>query len=384
MRICLYTDTALPKIGGQELVVDALARQFTALGHRAVVLAPRRRSHGSLDRSSLPYAVEWHPRFLSTRWGVAWYRWWLQRLHRRERFDVVHCHSVYPTGYVAACCSSLAGVPVVITSHGGDMAPGSLYDRKPALRPRYSMALERADAAVAISRFTHDNYLAACPQLRHVESIPNGVDLQRFAAPAERPAGLDPAIRPGEYLLFLGRLERRKGVDVLLDAMAAAGIENEFRLVIAGIGPERYTLEAQAASLGLGERVSFIGQADGNAKTYLLQQSRCVLVPSRDWEAFPLVVLESYAAGRPVVGTRIPGLSEIVWPDRTGFLVPSESPRELAEALRRIVQMPNDVQRWGEAAREIARQYDWSVIAQRYLACFESCIAKIGLRQMAK
>ena len=85
MRICLYTNTALPKFGGQEIVVDALARQFLALGHEPVVLAPWRGSQGPFDAASVPYPVAWHPRFLSTRWFVSWYGHWMAKLHRSPR-----------------------------------------------------------------------------------------------------------------------------------------------------------------------------------------------------------------------------------------------------------------------------------------------------------
>ena len=176
MRICLYTETAVPMLGGQALVVDALARQFVALGHDAVVLAPRQRSAGTADDAALPYAIVRHPRLVSTRWFVAWYGWWLRRLHRRNPFDVIHCHSTYPQGYIAAVCRATAGVPLVITSHGSDLDPVSLLYRKPQLRERYAAALKRADAVVAVSGATEANFRAVWPGVRRIARIPNGVD----------------------------------------------------------------------------------------------------------------------------------------------------------------------------------------------------------------
>src|SRR5208283_2330779 len=117
MRICLYTNTALPKVGGQEIVIDALARQFLALGHEPVVLAPRRRSQGPFDAASVPYPVAWHPRFISTSRFVSWYGHWMAKQHRIRRFDVIHCHGTYPAGYVGACCNAVRHLPLIITSH---------------------------------------------------------------------------------------------------------------------------------------------------------------------------------------------------------------------------------------------------------------------------
>src|SRR5207253_10824191 len=102
MRICLYTDTALPKMGGQEMVVDALAREYLALGHEPIVLAPRPRRPLHPQDGDLAYPVVRHPRFFSTRLFVSWYRWFLQRLYRRRPFDVLHCHVIYPPSYLAA------------------------------------------------------------------------------------------------------------------------------------------------------------------------------------------------------------------------------------------------------------------------------------------
>src|SRR5688500_13126854 len=102
MRICLYTDTALPKIGGPDMVVDALARQYQAFGHDVSVLAPHPRRPLRARDEALPYPVERHPRFFSTRFLVPWYRWCLLGHHRRRPFDVLHCHGLYPSAYLAA------------------------------------------------------------------------------------------------------------------------------------------------------------------------------------------------------------------------------------------------------------------------------------------
>src|SRR5262249_31748754 len=156
---------------------------------------------------------------ISTRRLVKWYSFWLRRCHRRHRFDVLHCHGVYPPGYLAALCRQDLGVPIIITSHGGDIREGNVRLSRPVLVQRYVEALAAADALVTISRFTRESLLRLCPNPGAIVEIPNGVDLESFASAADRPAHLDAAIRPGEYLLFLGRLKNRKGVDVLLEAM---------------------------------------------------------------------------------------------------------------------------------------------------------------------
>jgi len=374
MRICLYTETALPAVGGQELVVDALARQFLALGHQAMVLAPLPRKLPCGDHT-LPYPVVRHPRFLSTRHLVGWYRHWLLRLHRRWRFDVLHCQSVYPCGYIAALARSRLTVPVVITSHGGDIREGNVRLAKRGLPERHALAIQSADALVAISRFTADGFRRLCPTAQRIVDIPNGVELEPLSTPATRPDSLDPEIRPGEYILFLGRLHRRKGVDVLLDAIARTpGSDDLVQLVIAGDGGERAALIAQAERLGVGSRVRFVGQVRGATKTYLLQNALALAIPSRDWEAFPLVVLEAYAAGCPAIGTLISGLSDVIQAGQTGLLVPPESPDALAVALTTMLTDSQLAQRLAAQARQIAQGYSYRRIAERHLRLYEECL----------
>jgi glycosyltransferase involved in cell wall biosynthesis len=372
MRICLYTDTALPKLGGQEIVVDALARQFRQLGHNVKVLAPHPRRPLRARDNELPYSVVRHPRFYSTRAFVAWYRWWLGRLFRAWPFDVLHCHGIYPPGYLAALLQPWMNVPVVITSHGGDVHPGSIRVGKPVVRRRAQQGLAAADALIAISRFTRENYLRLCPAARNIVSIPNGVDLAALAAPQPRPADLDATVQPGKYLLFLGRLAHRKGVDVLLQALALLPTTTGVQLVIAGDGDARGELQSQCTRLGLNRHVSFLGAMVGPGKAYLLQNAYCTVMPSRNWEAFPLVVLESYAACKPVIGTRIAGLEDLIEPGETGWLVPPDDARALARSLQTALTGAPAVASMGRKARQTAERHAWPAVAAMHLALYRS------------
>jgi L-malate glycosyltransferase len=372
MRICLYTETALPKVGGQEMVVDALARQFQKLGHEACVLAPNPRRLRTSD-ASFPYPIYRHPRFFSTRFLVSWYRWWLVRLQRRFRFDVLHCHGVYPPGYLAALCRDRLNVPVVITSHGGDIRQGNLRLGKPAVQRRYLQALRDADVLVSISRFTHDNFRRLYPEARIV-SIPNGVDPEPFTVAVPRPANLDPSIRSREYVLFLGRLKNRKGVDLLIKSLSQVRANGKVQLVIGGDGEERSTLETLTKSLNLTDRIRFLGPVHGSLKTYLLQNALCTAMPSRDWEAFPLVVLESFAGGTPVLATRIPGLEDLVDSGTTGWVVPPESPEKLAEVLSGIFADPASALSLRNAVLNQVAGYSWDAIARRHVQLYQELL----------
>ena len=375
IKICLYTETALPTMGGQELVVDALARQFTDQGLDVVVLAPSARRRFVADDRRLPYRVLRHPRFVSTRRFIDWYQHALLKLHRTFPFEVLHCHSVHPCGYLGALCRDRLNTALVVTSHGGDIREGGARILKPGARFRAVTALREADAVVSISRFTEQTLRRLEPSARIVE-IPNGVDLRPFDNPVARPSGLDPRIQAGQYVLFLGRLHPRKGVDILLKAWAASRpkTNSNMMLAIAGDGGERDALSNQARQLGILPNVCFIGRVAGASKIWLLQNARCGCMPSRDWEAFPLVVMEAFAAGKPMIGSRIRGLEDLITHGRTGWLVAPESPAELAAALNEMWVDDRSLLNYSANARRMAQEHGWPSIAARHIALYQTTL----------
>ncbi|HYL05477.1 MAG TPA: glycosyltransferase family 4 protein [Thermoanaerobaculia bacterium] len=158
------------------------------------------------------------------------------------------------------------------------------------------------------------------------------------------------------YLLVVGRLRIRKGVDVLLAAMTELRRRHPAaRLLIAGDGEHRASLERAAASLGLGEAVSFLGSAGAARVRRLLRGAAALVVPSI-YEGMPLVVLEAMEAAVPVVASRVSGIPEVVEDGRTGWLVQPEDPARLAAALAAALDDPAEARRRGAAGRERLRQ----------------------------
>jgi glycosyltransferase involved in cell wall biosynthesis len=375
MRICLYTNTALPCIGGQELVVDALARQFTHSGHEVVVLCPEPPQELRNKKTDLPYRVDRHRRFVSTRWFVEWYRAKLRRLVKSSNINVVHCHNVYPNGYLAVREKGHGGPPVVITSHGGDVRPDNPRFRKPGLRDKHRFAVEHADALISISDFTHKGFLHLGADPQKVHSIPNGVDGAAFAQEVARPESIPAQLQDKKFFLFLGRLAWRKGVDVLLQSfklfLQSSHRFGQPQLAIAGNGQEMDALKNLSQQLGLQERATFLGMVTGSAKTWLLQQAYSLVMPTREWEAFPLVLLEAFAAGCPVIGSDAPGLTGLVQSGQTGWVVPRETPSALAEAIRQSWNQPDAVMQISKAVKHRAKECTWEQIARRHLELFD-------------
>ncbi|HEV8580023.1 MAG TPA: glycosyltransferase family 4 protein [Thermoanaerobaculia bacterium] len=168
----------------------------------------------------------------------------------------------------------------------------------------------------------------------------------------------------GGYLLFVGRLRIRKGVEVLLEALRELRRRRPgTALRIAGDGEHRESLERAVADLGLETAVSFLGTCDAARVRTLLRGAAALVVPSI-YEGMPLVVLEAMEVGVPVVASRVSGIPEVVVHGETGWLVPPEDPQALAAALESVVGDPGEARRRGEAGRRrVAERYRPAIVA---------------------
>jgi len=192
-------------------------------------------------------------------------------------------------------------------------------------------------------------------QVRGIQVLPNVMAEKTSEAPSHD--GWVPEAPGGSFFLFVGRLRIRKGVEVLLHALAAMrkqpqAIAAESRylptLLIAGDGEHRGTLERLTASLELGGSVTFLGRQDGDAVRGLLARSSALVVPST-YEGMPLVILEAMEARVPVVASAVSGIPEVVVDGETGWLVPPEDVGSLLGALREVVDGPDEARRRGFA-----------------------------------
>lgn len=168
-------------------------------------------------------------------------------------------------------------------------------------------------------------------------------------------------------LLFVGRLRLRKGVEVLLRALAELSRRDSLRSVprlrIVGDGEHRAALEQAARRFGVAERVDFLGRRGPGEIRWLLERSAALVVPSI-YEGMPLVILEAMSAGTPVVASRVSGIPEVVLDPQTGWLVPPEEPVALATALAELLADPEGARQRGALGRQrLEARYRPDVVA---------------------
>jgi teichuronic acid biosynthesis glycosyltransferase TuaC len=368
MNICLFTPSFLPVVGGMEITIDQLARQFGNTGHKPVVIAQLPR-HGQ-KTIDLPYEAVYYPRPRSAVWLLGHAKKVLLNEHRRCHFDVIHAHMAYPNGYIAVKLRDILNVPVVITSHKGDIWPESRYRKRFIICRRMCWAMTKADAVTGVSGVLKDIIDEMTLNKANSLVIPNGVVM-----PDDSPGVMPDSCRPitgRPFMLTLGRLHRSKGLDILLQSISILRQRGaDFpHLLIAGDGRELDNLRQLAVELKVESKVIFAGAVFGPQKQWLLRNCSFLLQPSRA-EGMPLTVLEAFAYGKIVIGTRISGTVELVTPGKTGYLVEPDDSGALADAILDASANPAAGDMGAEAAR-FAATMSWPAISARYIELYNS------------
>jgi glycosyltransferase involved in cell wall biosynthesis len=260
----------------------------------------------------------------------------------RFRPDVVHGYLFGPNLF-AALAGRLCGMPVVaVAKRNVDAFETPRQIRWQRLAHRLATHVTAVSGAVA------ESAIALGVARERITVIPNGVDAARFSAPETVEKNGTPVIGS------IGALAARKDYGTLLLALSQLAREGRtFRAVLVGDGPERSSLEAQSRSLGLSDRVDFLGE---RADVDRLLPSLDVFVLSSREEGIPNALLEAMAAGRPCVATAVGGTPEVLTEGDTGWLVAAGSPAALAGALEAALAHPEEARRRGEAARCLVRE----------------------------
>ncbi len=365
LRICFFTDTFFPFVGGAETVLHNLALRLTGRGVDVTVLAPQVRKCD--NRLDVPYRVVRYSRPSSKRFAVRQTLIPLVLLHTRHRFDLLHCHAGYPQAYVGATFRRLFGVPMVVRPHGSDILPNDRIRRCPRLERRLCRSLAAADAVIAQGAFLADVIRELGVADKQIRVIHNGVSLDEF-----RTAALSEAPRP--YILGIGNLLHKKGFDVLLKAWARCNPQGH-DLVIAGDGQEKTNLETLTRELGIADRVQFLGHVTGERKASLYRSARFLVCPSRS-EPFANIILEGLAAGLPVVASTVGGNTESVRDGEHGLLFPNENDAELADRISRLLENPPLLDRLRAAVPAFIERFGWERITDEYLALYEEIVAR--------
>lgn len=303
-------------------------------------------------------------------------------------YDLIHSH-YWLSGRLGMLLSDHWGLPLVSTFHTlahvknrvAETVAESEQDVRGEIERRM---LVRSDRVIALSATDRRQMVQHFGPRAAITVIPGGVDLSLFR-PGDRDASRAALGLPadGQVLLFVGRLQRLKGLDVLLQALARLDDPRPQLLIVGGQATtdqdrrEMRRLVEQIGRLGLTHRTRLVGAVPHAHLPLYYTAADATVMPS-SYESFGLVGVESLACGTPLVATRVGGLTALVRDGENGYLVPWRDADLFADRLRRVLEDPGLRSRMAFHARASVAAYGWDRIASAHLAVYGDVLAARG------
>jgi D-inositol-3-phosphate glycosyltransferase len=297
-------------------------------------------------------------------------------------YDIVHSH-YWLSGLIGERLKTAWGIPHVAMFHtlGEIKNRSSVQEHETELRIASERAIlqgaDRVICATEQERAAIHRLYDADPA--RVTVIPLGVDMDRFRPAAKAEARKRLGLGDERIVLFVGRLEPLKGVDILIGAASMLDSDVDCSVLIVG-GDETSQeqleqLRGLADNLGVAERVAFVGAVDHDLLPLYYNAADVCVVPSH-YESFGLVAIEAMASGLPVVASRVGGLMGTVKDGETGYLIPWLCPEPFAERIELLLDNEPLRLSLGEAAREAVSRYRWENVAGAVLEVYEALLGR--------
>ena len=313
------------------------------------------------------------------------------------RYDLIHAH-YWLSGRLATLFQDHWGVPVVAMFHTLAQMKNRVAQDAAELEQQIRVDIERrtmagADRIIAATDVDRAQMVAGYgAKPRSVAVVPGGVDLAMFRPGSQPRARAALGLGRERVLLFVGRIQPLKGIDVLLRAAAELARDGApLRVVVVGgttpglrgqVSEEQREmarLRALTVELGLERQVEFAGAVEQRRLPLYYRAADVTVMPST-YESFGLVAVESLACGTPVVASRVGGLTTIVRDGENGYLVPWRNPRLFADKIRPILADAELRRALGQAGIATARQYGWAAIAEKTLDVYDAVLGRRAAR----
>lgn len=374
MKIALVAPYDFAHPGGVTNHISALDHQFTQMGHDVRIIAPASRPVMDFGDRFIPIGrpfpipssesiirVSISPHLAPA----------IKKVVAREKFDIVHLHEPFMPMLCSAVLRFSDAVNVG-TFHAAEGKPGYNWG-KPISTWVIRRRLHKLHGKIAVSQPAlayHSRYIPG-----PFEIIPNGVDLERFS---DDVAPFEQYLDGKKNILFLSRLEFRKGLNYLLNAFLLVKREMpDVRLLVVGPGTRlRRRYERWVRKTGL-EDVVFIGYASYEDVPRYYKTADIFSVPATGRESQGLILLEAMAMGKPVVATSIAGYASVVTHGEDGLLVPPRNYQELSQALLTLLNDEALRRQMGAKGKAKVKDYDWKVVSRRLLDFYQRTIDQV-------
>jgi glycosyltransferase involved in cell wall biosynthesis len=291
----------------------------------------------------------------------------LRRINSDARIDLINSQWFFPDSVAVDLAARDMGIPHVATGLGSDVNRDM---EDPAKAEQIRHALANCSSITVVAESLREILIEKGLPATKIQTIPNGVDVARFAprdkVDARHDLGLAASLR---YVLYVGRLSEEKGLTTLIAAFVrVAEQQTDVRLLLVGDGPMRAVLEENVKRLGLDGVVRFVGQTNHPHVPVWMNAADCFCLPSVT-EGCPNVVLEALASGLPTIASAVGGVPDMVT-QHAGILVPPEQPHKLAEALCRAI-----AREWNpETIAASVAAFSWEAAAMRYVDVYRRAV----------
>jgi len=377
LRIGIVTQSYYPKPGGVTEVVHHSARELRRLGHSVTIITTNfsdgADEYPGVRRIGRNMLVPVNGAWVNVTVAVGM-REKLERIFREEEFDIIQTHCpLVPTLPLAALKAVRDDQKIVGTFHAAAESNALYRLFRNALERRAG----RLDARIAVSEPAQAFASLYFPG--RYEIVPNGIDCERFS----------PSVQPIEEhdenrlrILYVGRMDQRKGVPYLLKAvpLAQRRLDARIELLLVGEGRMRSIFFPRPLRLH-GAEIRAVGRVDPESLPRYYRSADIFCSPATGRESFGIVLLEAMASGVPVIASDIPGYRRVIKHGVDGLLARPRDPDELADAIATLGSNRTYRNELGSSGRKKALQYDWPIIAKRLEEIFLRTLGRDSSRR---
>ena len=382
MKIALVSPYDFAYPGGVTNHISHLEHHFTKMGHEVKIVAPASKAVSNLGDRFIPIGK---PRPIPVSGSIAritispWLSSKIKAVLKQEEFDIIHLHEPL----MPMLCTTvlrLSRTPSIGTFHASGARAWYDYG-SPIAKLFLKKWFRKLDGKIAVSELAMNCICKHFPGYYNI--IPNGVDLEHFS-PDVSPID---EFRDGKLnILFVGRLEKRKGLNYLLKAYKQVKQEiPDTRLIAVGPGTRlRRKYEKQIKQSGLRD-VVFAGYVSYDELPRYYKTADIFCAPATGWESFGIILLEAMAAGKPIIASNVEGYAGLISHGVEGLLVPPKDAKELTRSLISLLRDEALRQEMGAKGKLKAREYAWEEISQRILDYYARVLSEsTGKEQSSK
>lgn len=368
MRICRISSHP-GDLGGVQTYVRELSIELAKRGVDQYFVCSRRKLQR--DNRNLPFRIYEHSHTLTSQNAFLTLPllWKLScKVTLENDIDIIHAHHGFCDGLCGAIAKKLTKKPLVITLHGAGV---SYTGRRKPAEHVVKRILRSADAIIAVSEHLKNKALHLNPNL-DIQIIPGGVRANPFLSKREEIRKEYNFFDDEKIIVFVGRVEEKKGIMDLIDAMQLLDGDLRAKLIIVGDGDLRPQLERKIKSKGVTKSVIFMGWREHREINKILAASDMFVLPSHT-EGLPQTILEAEASGLPIIVTSVGGIPEAIEGYTNGILVNPREPSELAKAMTCMIERKTDKLN-NHSLQITLKKYSWEDVADRYIKIYRNMI----------